>query len=74
MLEFIEKNKRLLVSYCTVLRILGWILLCMGGVGTVLLVLEASQTGGRVNLEGALGIFKRSNIIWELCLWQSKDG
>lgn len=64
MLEFIEKNKRLLVSYCTVLRVLGWLLLCMGGVGIALTVLEASQTGGRVNLEGTLGTFKRSNTIF----------
>lgn len=64
MLEFIEKNKRLLASYCKVLRILGWILLCMGVVGTVLLVLEASQTGGRVNIEGILGMLKRSNATF----------
>jgi hypothetical protein len=36
----------------------------MGVVGTVLLVLEASQTGGRVNLEGTLGMLKRSNTIF----------
>ncbi len=63
MLEFIEKNKRLVVVYCAVLRVLGWILLCMGGVGFALLFLEASRTSGHVNLEGTLGMLKRSYTI-----------
>jgi hypothetical protein len=36
----------------------------MGVFGTVLLVLEASQASGRVNLEGTLGMLKRSNTIF----------
>lgn len=61
MMEFIEKHRRLLVFYYTVLGILGWILLCMGGVGFILLILEASQTtGGGVTFEGTLGLIKRS--------------
>jgi hypothetical protein len=64
MLEFIEKNKRLLVSYCTVLRVLGWILLCMAVVGITLLALEALQTGGGVTLDGTFGMLKRSYGIF----------
>lgn len=63
MLEFIEQ-KRLLVFYCRALRILGWILLCMGFIGTALLFIEAGQTGGSVELRGALGYIKRSNTLF----------
>ena len=63
MIKYIEKNKRLLAGYSTVLRILGWILLGMGGIGTVLLIIEATQTGGTINLTGTLGMLKRSNSI-----------
>ena len=63
MVEFIEK-KRLLVFYCTALRILGWILLCMGVIGVALLFTEAAQTGGSVELRGALGYIKRSNTVF----------
>ena len=63
MVEFIGK-KRLLVFYCTALRILGWILLCIGLIGTALLFIEASQTGGSVELRGALGMIKRSNTLF----------
>jgi len=63
MVEFIEK-KRLLVFYCTALRILGWILLCIGFIGTALIFIEASQTGGSVNLRGTLGMIKRSNTLF----------
>ena len=62
MVEFIEK-KRLLVFYCTALRILGWILLCMGVIGVALLFTEAAQTGGSAELRGALGYIKRSNTV-----------
>ncbi len=64
MIEFIEKNKWLLVGYSTVLRALGWILLCMGGIGIALLIIEATQTGGTVNLKGTFGMLKRSNSIF----------
>ena len=60
MMEFIEKNKRLLVFYYTTLRILGWILLGLGGVGFTLLILEASKTGGGITFEGTVGLVKRS--------------
>ena len=50
-MEFIEKHKRLLVFYYTTLRIFGWILLCLGGVGLTLLILEGSKLGGRVTFE-----------------------
>jgi len=63
MVEFIEK-KRLLVLYCRALRILGWILLCMGIIGTALLSIEAAQTGGSVELRGALGMIKRSHTLF----------
>ena len=63
MVEFIGK-KRLLVFYCTALRILGWILLCMGVIGVALLFIEASQTGGSVELRDALGYIKRSNTVF----------
>lgn len=63
MVEFIEK-KRLLVFYCTALRILGWILLCMGVIGVALLFIEASQTGGSVELRDALGYIERSNTVF----------
>jgi hypothetical protein len=59
MAEIIEK-KRLLVFYCTALRVLGWILLCLGFIGIALLFVEATQTGGTVDLRGALGMIKRS--------------
>ncbi|MGB8225704.1 MAG: hypothetical protein WCE45_02375 [Sedimentisphaerales bacterium] len=60
MMEFIEKNKRLLVFYYTTLRILGWILLGLGGVGFTLLILEALKTGGGITFEGTTGLVKRS--------------
>jgi len=63
MVEIIEKQ-RLLVFYCRALRILGWILLCMGFIGIALLSIEAAQTGGSVNLRGALGYIKRSNTVF----------
>jgi hypothetical protein len=68
MLEYIEKNKRLLVLYYTVLRILGWILLCMGSVGYALLWMEYLQRIGRINLWGELeavvdSAFVRSYIV-----------
>ncbi len=59
MTEFIEK-KRLLVFYCITLKFLGWILLCMGGIGFALLTLESFRTGGEVTFEGLLGVFKRA--------------
>jgi len=59
-MEFIEKHRRLLVFYYTTLRILGWILLGMGGVGFTLLILEASKTGGGITFEGTAGFVKRS--------------
>ncbi|MCK4752075.1 MAG: hypothetical protein KAS75_01420 [Planctomycetes bacterium] len=59
-MEFIEKHKRLLVFYYTTLRIFGWILLCLGGVGLTLLILEGSKLGGRVTFEGTVGLVKRS--------------
>jgi len=61
MIEFIEKHKRLLAGYCTVLRIFGWIFLGLGGIGIALLVIESTQTGGAVDVRGALGFIKRSN-------------
>jgi hypothetical protein len=60
MLEFIKKHKRLLLSYRVVLRILGWILLCMSIVGFAMLYTEYFQTGGKVTLDGTFGMFKRS--------------
>ena len=63
MIEFIEKNKRLLVGYSTVLRTLGWILLGMGGIGIVLLIIDATQMRGTVDLKGTFGMLKRSNTI-----------
>jgi hypothetical protein len=60
MVEFVKRNRRLLEIYSTVLRVFGWILLCMGGVGLALLTLEGFKTGGPVSFEGALGTFKRS--------------
>lgn len=63
MIEFIEKNKRLLVVYSTALRTLGWILLAMGGIGVVLLIIDATQMGGTVDLGGTFGMLKRSNSI-----------
>lgn len=60
MINIIEKNKRLWMFYCTVLRVLGWVLLCMGGIGFVMLLLESFRTGGGVTFEGVLGVFKRS--------------
>jgi hypothetical protein len=62
MVKFIEK-KRLLVFYCRALRILGWILLCIGIIGTALVFIEAAQTGGSVDLRDALGYIKRSNTV-----------
>jgi len=59
MINIIEKNKRLWMFYCTVLRALGWILLCIGGIGFVMLLLESIQTGGEVNLKGEFRAFKR---------------
>lgn len=64
MIKLVEKNKRLLMLYRTSLRALGWILLCMGGIGIALLVLEYSQTGGRITLGGTLGMLKRSGFIF----------
>jgi len=60
MINIIEKNKRLWMFYCTVLRVLGWILLCIGGIGFVMLLLEYIQTGGEVTFKGGFGPFKRS--------------
>lgn len=60
MINIIEKNKRLWMFYCTVLRALGWILLCIGGIGFVMLLLESIQTGGEVTFKGGFGPFKRS--------------
>jgi len=36
----------------------------MGFIGTALLFIEASQTGGSVELRGALGMIKRSNTVF----------
>ena len=63
MIEFIKKNKRLLVGYSIVLRTLGWILLGMGGIGVVLLIIDATNMGGNVDLRGVFGMLKRSNSI-----------
>ena len=63
MVEFIE-NKRLLVFYCTAIRIVGWILLCMGFIGIAILLVEAAQTGGGANLRGPFGIIKRSHTLF----------
>ena len=59
-MEFIEKHRRLLVFYYTTLRILGWILLGLSGVGFTLLILEVSRTGGGITFEGTAGFVKRS--------------
>lgn len=64
MIEFIEKNKRLLVGYSIVLRTLGWILLGMGGIGVVLLIIDSTRTGGNVDLRGTFGMLKRSNSMY----------
>ena len=63
MVKFIEK-KRLLVFYCGALRVLGWILLCTGVIGVALLLIEAAQTGGSVELRDTLGYIKRSNTVF----------
>lgn len=60
MLEFIERNKRLLLSYRVVLWILGWILLCMGAIGFAMLLSEYFQSTGTVTFHGTYGMFKRS--------------
>jgi len=60
MMEYVEKNKRLLAWYFKILRILGWILLCMGIIGFAMLISESYGTGGRVTFDGTLGTFKRS--------------
>lgn len=60
MINIIEKNKRLWMFYCTVLRILGWLCVCMGGIGFVMLLLEYIQTGGEVTFRGTFRAFKRS--------------
>ncbi len=64
MINIVEKNKRLWMFHCTVLRILGWVLLCLGGIGFVMLLLESMQTGGEVTFKGILGTFKRSNHLF----------
>jgi hypothetical protein len=63
MLEYIEKNKQLLALYCIVLRVFGWILLCMGSVGYVLLWAEYLQRIGRIYLWGELGTFVDSAFV-----------
>jgi len=65
MFEFIDRNKRLLFSYRVILQILGWILLCMGGIGFVMLITESFQAGGRITLDGDFGMLKRS---WDMCI------
>jgi len=63
MVKFIEKNKRLLMFYRTVLRTLGWVLLCMGGIGFTMVILESSRGSG-ITFEGFLGTFKRSYSVF----------
>jgi hypothetical protein len=49
-----------MLRYRFVLQILGWILICLGITGFILLVLESFQHSGRINLAGELGFLKRS--------------
>jgi hypothetical protein len=60
MLEFVERNKHRLFYYRVVLAILGWILLCMAGIALGLVIKDSLQMGGRVDLGGTFGTFKRS--------------
>jgi cell division protein FtsW (lipid II flippase) len=65
MIAFIERHNRLSKFYQRTLQLLGWILLCMGGIGLVMLIAESFQAGGRINLEGDFGMLKRS---WDMCI------
>jgi len=64
MININEKNKRLWLVYSTILRILGWLCVCMGGIGFVMLLLEYIQTGGEVTFKGEFRAFKRSYNIF----------
>ena len=60
--EFIEKNRRLLKIYCVAARIIGWLILILGGIGILTLLVKQWQVGWShgVAIEGSLGIFQRS--------------
>ena len=60
--EFIEKNRRLLRIYCVAARIIGWLILILGGIAILTLLVEQWRVGWEqgVVIEGALGIFQRS--------------
>ena len=60
--EFIEKNRRLLHFYCIAARIIGWLILILGGIGILTLLVKQWQVGWShgVAIEGSLGIFQRS--------------
>jgi hypothetical protein len=54
MIEFIEKNRRLLVQYCMVLRILGWLLVGYGGIYVAWLIITSMIEDSS---KGILGFF-----------------
>jgi len=60
--EFIEKNRRLLKIYCVAARIIGWLILILGGIGILTLLVEQWRVGWEqgVVIKGALGVFQRS--------------
>ena len=60
--EFIEKNKGLLKFYCLAARIIGWLILILGGIGILTLLVEQWRVGWEhgVVIKGTLGIFQRS--------------
>jgi len=60
MFDFVENNKRLLINYSKVLRVLGWVLLFMGGIAFVMVNSEYFQSGGKVTFDGTFGMLKRS--------------
>jgi hypothetical protein len=68
MTKFIEQHEGLLKFYCITTRILGWLLLLMGGIGFLMLAIYIAQEHGLVSTkltpDGSAGIFLRSAGIF----------
>ena len=62
---FIEKNRKLLLFYYWAIRIVGWLILFMGGLGILMLLIKQCQVGWgqSVTITGAQGLFQRSWFI-----------
>ena len=62
---FIEKNEKLLKFYSVSARIIGWLILILGGLGILMLLIKQYQVGfGKpVIIAGPQGVFQRSWFI-----------